>query len=340
MTEGLRVAVAGASGLVGEATIEALAESRSGVAQLLPLASGRSLGRTVPFAGRQLPLGLLADFDFAAADLALFAVDPETAGEHVPRALAAGCRVIDASSRFHDEAGVPLWLPGAGVPPAGVIDARLIALPGPAAAMLAGALAPLHAAVGLVRVDVVLLEAASGAGRAGVEELAQQSAMLLNGRPASKASAFPRPLAFNCLPEVGGIVPGEPSGEERAIVLQLHRLLGADSLAVGVTAVQVPVFHGHSAAVHLRLARELDADQARALLRKAPGIKVIDEARGARYPTAAADAVGAAQVLVGRIRSDPSRERGLALWVVADNIRTVAANRLADAVQILVNRAT
>jgi aspartate-semialdehyde dehydrogenase len=337
MTEGLRVAVVGASGLVGEALIEVLAEGGLAIAVLHALASDRSLGQAAQFRGRSVPLGVLAGFDFGTVDLALFAVDAVTAGEHVPRALAAGCRVIDASDRFHEEPGVPLLLPGVIELPPEAQSARLVTLPGPAAAALATVLAPLHRWAGLARVDIVVLEAASAAGRAGVEELVQQSALLMNGRPVTRPQVFSRQIAFNCVPEVGNTVPGQPSSEELAVISQLKRLLTLPELAVGVTAVAVPVFFGHSAAVHLRLARNLDADRARTVLRKARGVRVVDEGRGARFPTAATEAVDSADVLVGRIRDDASRERGLALWVVADNVRAAAANQLARTAEILVN---
>ncbi|MCC7198603.1 MAG: aspartate-semialdehyde dehydrogenase [Gammaproteobacteria bacterium] len=330
---GLRVVVAGASGLVGEATLEALGDADLPVASVEALASDKSVGKNVQFGSRSLPIGVLADFDFTEADLALFAVDADVAGVHIPRALAAGCRVIDASVRYHDEPGVPLCLPSAGTLPDEVRAARLASLPVPAAAALARVLAPLAAAAGLVRVDVTVLEPVSVVGRAGVDELAAQTALLMNGRPASKARLFGKQTAFNVLPESGGGFDG--GAHEQTVVEQVRRLLGQPDLPIGISVVTVPVFFGCSIAVQVELAREFDADAARALFARAAGVRVVDQAK-VRYPTAAVEAVESGDVLVGRIRTDSSRERGIALWVVADNVRTLAANLLASATQILV----
>lgn len=330
---GLRVVVAGATGLVGEATVEALGDADLPVASVEALASDKSVGRTVQFGSRSLPISVLADFDFAQADLALFAVDAVAAGEHIPRALAAGCRVIDASLRYHDEPGVPLCLPSQDALADDVRSARLAALPLPAAAALARVLAPLAAAAGLVRVDVTVLEPVSVVGRAGVDELAAQTALLMNGRPASKARLFGKQAAFNALPEAGGGV--DAAAHELAVAEQLRRLLGRADLPVGISVVTVPVFFGCSIAVQVELERDLDADAARAVLARAAGVRVVDQAK-LRYPTAAVEAVESAEVLVGRIRADSSRGRGIALWVVADNVRTLAANLFVSATRILV----
>lgn len=319
------VAVIGATGVVGEQIVALLEERAFPVGALHVLASERSAGRRVEFRGRHLRVETLETFDMARARVCLFAAGARAAGAFVPRAVEAGCVVVDCSSRFRDEPGVPLVVPEVnGEAVAGHATRGIVAGPGAATVQLVVALAPIHEAAGIARIDVVTCHAVSGTGRAGVEALAGETAALLNARPV-EPRVYPRQIAFNVLPAVDEREENGYTRAETALIRETRKIFGDGSIPVNATCARVPVFFGHSAAVHVETREKLDAAAARELLEGAAGVEVMDEPADGGYPTAATDSAGADAVLVGRIREDVSRPNGLDLWVVSDNVRRGAA---------------
>lgn len=331
MSRQVRVVVVGATGLVGEALLGALAGRELPLAGVRALASDRSVGREVEFGDDRLPVDDLAGFDFGGTDLALFAGTAAVAREYVPRALDAGCTVVDASPEFRHDPDVPLVVPAVNAGAlAGLGGRRLVASPGGAAVALVTALQPLHAAVGVDRVNVVSLESVSGAGRDAVEELAGQCAQLLNGRAITPSPAYPTQLAFNCMPLVGGPGNGGASAEELALESETQKILGDPAIKVNATAVRVPVFFGDALAVHLELREPLAPQDARRLLGAVPALALDDDA-----PTPVT-AVPDGRVALGRLRPDRTHPRGLDFWIVADNVRRGSALNSVEIVEVLV----
>lgn len=318
-----KVAVVGAASLVGETLVEVLQERDFPVRELVLLGTAGMLGRTVDYQGREHPLLPIEGFDFAGVDLAFFCAGAKISRETVPRALEAGCLVIDSTSAFRQDEGVPLLVPEVNLH-ALTPDHRLLACPGSATIQLVVVLKPLAVEAGLTRVSVATYQAVSGAGRAAVEALAEQSIALLSGR-APASGRMRQQLAFNCVPQIDDFVAEGLTGEERRVMQETAKILEAPELRIQVTAVRVPVFYGHSAAVSLETARPISAAHARALLAQAPGLIVLDAPQPGGYPTVATEATNRDTVYVGRIREDRSIERGLSLWIVADNIRKGAA---------------
>jgi aspartate-semialdehyde dehydrogenase len=334
--EGFNVAVVGATGLVGEAMIAVLEERDFPVRQLFALASSRSLGKSVTFGGKRHPVGNLAKFDFSQVDIGLFSPGAEVSREHAPRAAAAGCVVIDNTSEFRYLDDVPLVVPE--VNPQAIAQYRnrgIIANPNCSTIQLVVALKPIHDAAGIERINVATYQSVSGAGREAVEELANQSAALLSGRGPIKPGVIPAQIAFNCVPQIDRFEDNGYTREELKMVWETRKILDCPDMQVNPTAVRVPVFFGHSEAVHVTTRRKLTAAAARELLAKAPGITVMDERRPGGYPTAAVEAANRDTVYVGRIRDDMSSERGLDLWIVADNIRKGAATNSVQIAEIL-----
>jgi aspartate-semialdehyde dehydrogenase len=331
------VAVVGATGLVGEAIVAALAEHEFPLKSLALLASDRSIGRAVAFGREQLPVDDVSTFDFSGVDLAVFAAGEEAAAALAPRAVDAGCRVIDTSSHFRGDPAVPLVVPEVN-PQALDVEHGIVAIPAPAVTLLATALAPIAAIATIERVDVTVLQAASEAGRAGIEELVSQTAQLLNGRPAAKPRAFPRQIAFNCVPQSGAMDADGWTESERSLAIELGRVLSAPTLIVDATVVAVPVFFGDSLVVRVTTAAPVGVGRAREVLQKAPGIVLGDPRRASGYATPAVDVVDQDAVFVRRIRQDPEDGRRLSFWVVGDNVRRAVAYSTVRIAQILVNR--
>jgi aspartate-semialdehyde dehydrogenase len=335
MSNGWRVAVVGATGLVGETMIRVLEERRFPVAELFPLASNRSLGKSVQFQGRMLPVLELGGFDFARAQIGLFSAGSEISAEYAPKAAAAGCVVIDNTAQFRYEEDIPLVVPE--VNPHAIAHYRgrgIIANPNCSTIQMLVALKPLHDAAGIERINVATYQSVSGAGREAVEELAAQTAALLNGRD-PVAQVIARQIAFNCVPQIDQFQDNGYTKEEMKMHWETRKILEDPSIRVNATAVRVPVFYGHSEAVHIETRRKLSAAQARTLLQGAPGVSVLDERRPGGYPTAVTEAANHDTVYVGRIREDMSHERGLDLWIVADNIRKGAATNSIQIAEVL-----
>ena len=333
------VAVVGATGLVGETLIDVLEERNFPVSELYPLASNRSLGKSVSFNGRTIPVQELEGFDFSKADIGLFSPGAEVSRVYAPKAAAAGCIVIDNTSEFRYEDDIPLVVPEVNPHTLELFKNRgIIANPNCSTIQLVVALKPLYDAVGLERINVATYQSVSGAGREAVEELAQQSIQLLSGKGPVTPKVVAKQIAFNCVPQIDKFQDNGYTKEEMKIVWETRKILGDPNIRVNATAVRVPVFYGHSEAVHIETGRKISAEEARALLSKAPGLEVMDDRRPGGYPTAATEAANRDTVYGGRIREDLSSDRGLNLWVVADNIRKGAATNSVQIAEILVRQ--
>jgi aspartate-semialdehyde dehydrogenase len=321
----------GATGAVGETLLSILQQRKFPVAELVPLASERSAGGKVEFGNKQVTVRNLAEHDFAGVDIAFFSAGGKVSREHAPRAAAAGAVVIDNTSEFRYQDDIPLVV--SEVNPQAIAQYKkrgIIANPNCSTMQLLVALAPIHRAVGIERINVATYQSVSGAGRSGLEELGRQTAALLNFQEI-KPAKFTKQIAFNVIPHIDDFQDNGYTKEEMKMVWETRKILGDDSIQVNPTAVRVPVFYGHAEAVHIETRDKITAAQARTLLEKAPGLEILDRREAGGYPTPVGDAAGNDAVYVGRIREDISHPRGLNLWVVADNIRKGAA---LNAVQI------
>ena len=319
------VAVVGATGAVGEVMLEILAERKFPVGKVYALASERSVGTTVEFAGGKLDVENLADFDFGKVQIGLFSPGASVSKIYAPKAAAAGCVVIDNTSQFRYDDDIPLVVPE--VNPHKIAEHRnrgIIANPNCSTIQMLVALKPIYDAVGIERINVATYQSVSGTGKDAIEELAQQTRALLSFA-AVERKVYPKQIAFNVLPQIDVFQDNGYTKEEMKMVWETRKIMGDDSILVNATAVRVPVFYGHSEAVHIETKRKISAVDARKLLSSAPGVTVLDERRDGGYPTAVTEASGKDATFVGRIREDISHPRGLNLWVVSDNIRKGAA---------------
>ncbi len=315
----------GATGVVGRCLIEILGERKFPVRELLPMASARSAGERIPFGNRQVRVLDLADQDFSGVDFAFFSAGGTISRDHAPRAVAAGATVIDNSSTFRYDDDVPLVISEVnGHVLADFKRPGIIANPNCSTMQMLVALAPIHRAVGIERINVATYQSVSGAGGQGMEELGRQTAALLAFRDVERKS-FPVQIAFNLIPQIDEFLENGYTREEMKMVWETQKILEDPSIGVNATAVRVPVFLGHAEAVHIETRTKITAQAARKLLRKAPGVKLIDRRQAGGYPTPVTHASGTDPVYVGRVREDLSHPRGLSMWVVADNVRKGAA---------------
>ncbi|MGO1892499.1 MAG: aspartate-semialdehyde dehydrogenase [Luteimonas sp.] len=325
-----KVAVVGATGAVGEALLSILAERRFPAGEVVALASGRSAGDMVAWGDDEVMVHDLAGFDPAGVDIALFSAGGQVSKEYAPAFAAAGAVVIDNSSAFRQDPDVPLVVAEVNPEAAKQRPRGIIANPNCSTMQMVVALAPIHRAVGIERINVATSQSVSGAGRAAMEELGRQTDALLNFQGAAP-ERFPVQIAFNLIPHIDEFMDNGYTREEMKLIWETRRILGDESIQVNPTAVRVPVFYGHSEAVHIETREKIDAARARELLAAAPGVTVVDERAPGGYPTPVTHASGSDDVFVGRIREDLSHPRGLDLWIVSDNIRKGAA---LNAVQI------
>lgn len=335
MNRRLNIAVVGATGAVGEAILAILEERDFPVDTLYPLASTRSLNKTISFKKRRLSVLDLATFDFREVDIAFFSAGSAVSKEYAPIAAAAGAVVIDNTSCFRYEPDIPLVVPE--VNPHRIKDYtnhNIIANPNCSTIQMVVAIKPLHDAVGISRINVATYQSVSGTGKAAITELINQLGDLLNGRSV-KPSIYPQQIAFNVLPHIDEFLENEYTKEEMKMVWETQKIMEDDSILVNPTTVRVPVIYCHSEAVHLELKAPLTAKEARKLLKKAAGVKLIDDSKKGKYPTAFTHALGQDEVFVGRVRQDISHPMGLNLWVVADNIRKGAATNAIQIAEIL-----
>lgn len=330
------VAVVGATGAVGEAMISILEERDFPVGNLYALASSRSAGKTIMFKGKSIKVTDLAEFDFSQAQIGLFSAGGSISEEFAPKAAAAGCVVIDNTSHFRRDPDIPLVVPE--VNPEALADygrRNIVANPNCSTIQMLVALKPIYDAVGIERINVATYQAVSGTGKEAIEELAGQTARLLNGQEA-ESEVYPRQIAFNALPQIDVFQDNGYTREEMKMVWETQKIFGNEGIQVNPTCVRIPVFFGHSEAVHIETVDKISAEEARVLLENSPGITVIDERKDGGYPTAVVDAAGKNPVFVGRIREDISHPRGLDLWIVADNVRKGAALNSVQIAEVLI----
>lgn len=335
MSRTFDVAVAGATGAVGQTMLSILAERKFPVGKVYALASERSAGSTVEFGNRSLTVENLADFDFSKAQIGLFSPGASVSDIHAPRAAEAGCVVVDNTSRFRYDDDIPLVVPE--VNPERIADYKtrgIIANPNCSTIQLVVALKPIYDAAGIERINVATYQSVSGAGQSAIEELARQTAALLNGRPLELDENTAQ-IAFNAVPHIDVFMDNGYTKEEMKIVWETQKILGDSSIAVNATAARIPVFYGHSEAVHIETERKLSAPEVCDILQNAPGIELFAGEGRASYPTAVSDSSGKDPVFVGRVREDISHPRGIDLWVVADNIRKGAALNSVQIAEIL-----
>ena len=335
--EAVNIAVVGVTGAVGEVMLEILESRNFPVDTLFPLASARSAGKAVQFRGKRHTVQDLSEFDFSQTPIALFSAGSDVSAEYAPIAAEAGCVVIDNTSHFRRDADIPLVVPE--VNPGAIADYRkrgIIANPNCSTIGMLVAIKPIYDAVGIERINVAAYQAVSGTGKAAIEELAGQTARLLNGKPA-EPDVYPKQIAFNVLPHIDSFQDNGYTREEMKMVWETQKILDDDTVLVNPTCVRVPVFFGHAEVVHIETRESMTAEAARAVLEAAPGVEVIDRHEDGGYPTPVSDSAGEDPVFVGRIRADISHPRGLNLWVVADNVRKGAALNSVQVAEILLS---
>jgi aspartate-semialdehyde dehydrogenase len=333
-SEGYRVAVVGATGQVGTLMLQLLREREFTARELVPFASERSVGRELE--GGLVVQGL-DESSIQGFDLALFSAGGATSGEWAPRFAQAGAIVIDNSSRWRMNDDVPLVV--SEVNPDAINGHHgIIANPNCSTMQMVVPLKPIHDQAGIERLVISTYQAVSGTGKRAVDELLNQSHALLHERDIAAPEEYAHQIAFNVLPHAGGFAAGDDhTDEERKLINETRKILGDPSIRVSATCVRVPVVTGHSLAVNVQTRDPLEPEQARELLRSAPGVTVLDEPDEALYPMAI-EAAGKDDVYVGRIRRDPGHERALDLWIVADNLRKGAATNAVQLAELLAER--
>ncbi len=330
------VAVVGATGAVGETMLSILAERHFPVNDVYALASERSVGKRVAFGDTSLTVQNLAEFDFSRVQIGLFSAGGSISEQFAPKAAAAGCVVIDNTSQFRYDDDKPLVVPE--VNPHAVakyVETGIIANPNCSTIQMLVALKPIYDAVGIERINVCTYQAVSGTGKEAIEELAGQTVKLLNGKPID-CDIYPKQIAFNALPQIDVFQENGYTKEEMKMVWETRKIFEDDGIAVNPTCVRIPVFYGHSEAVHIETSDKISVDAARELLRNADGVTVIDEREDGGYPTAVTESAGADSVFVGRIREDISHPKGLNMWVVSDNVRKGAALNSVQIAEIMI----
>ena len=337
MSKEFDVAVVGATGAVGETMVSILEQRNFPVRNLHLLASSRSAGSKVLFKGKQITVQDLSTFDFSKVQVGLFSAGGSISADYAPQAAAAGCVVVDNTSHFRYDDDIPLVVPE--VNPHAIAQYKnrgIIANPNCSTIQMLVALKPIYDAVGIERINVATYQAVSGTGKEAIEELAGQTANLLNAREI-KAEVYPKQIAFNALPHIDVFQDNGYTKEEMKMVWETKKIFEDAAITVNPTAVRIPVFYGHSEAIHIETRKKITADQARKLLKEASGVEVMDIPEPGGYPTAVTEAAGNDPVYVGRIREDISHPKGLNLWVVADNVRKGAALNSIQIAEILVN---
>lgn len=334
----VNVAIAGATGAVGEALREILEERKFPVGNLHLLASERSEGKRLQFRGKSVKVERLDQFDFSKVQIGLFSAGGDLSAEFAPKAAAAGCVVVDNTSKFRYEPDVPLIVPEVNAHRLDEYTKRnIIANPNCSTIQMVVALKPLHDAARITRINVATYQAVSGAGAGGVRELASQTANLLNTKEI-EIGKMPKQIAFNAIPHIDVFQDNGYTKEEMKMVWETKKILEDDDIQVNPTCVRIPVFYGHSEAVHIETEKKLTAGEAREILSRAPGVTVVDDPAHNGYPTAVTEGAGTDPVFVGRIREDISHPRGLDIWVVSDNVRKGAALNSVQIAELLLNK--
>lgn len=326
MSEEVDIAVVGATGAVGETMLRILEERDFPIRNLYPLASERSAGKEILFKNKKYRIEDLAAFDFSKVDVGLFSAGGAISSEHAPRAAEAGCVVVDNTSHFRQAEGVPLVVPEVNLHAlSGYTQRGIVANPNCSTIQMLVALKPLHDAGHLTRVNVATYQAVSGSGNGAIRELADQTARLMNGQAIHPPEAYPKQIAFNALPHIDDFQDNGYTKEEMKMVWEAHKILEDSDIPINPTTARVPVFYGHSEALHIETRDKLEVARARDLLADAPGVTILDRREAGGYATAVTEGVDRDDVFVSRIREDISHPRGLDFWVVSDNVRKGAA---------------
>lgn len=338
MSKVYNVAVVGATGAVGEAMLSILEERQFPMGEVYALASSNSAGKRIPFKDGSIKVEDLATFDFSKAQIGLFSPGAAVSEIYAPKAAAVGCVVIDNTSQFRYDDDIPLVVPEVNPEEISHYKNRgIIANPNCSTIQMLVALKPIYDAVGIARINVCTYQAVSGTGKEAIEELGKQTANLLNMQPIT-TNVYPKQIAFNVLPQIDVFMDNGYTKEEMKMVWETQKILGDTKVMVNATAVRVPVFYGHSEAVHIETRTKITAESVRALLEKAPGVTVVDERKNGGYPTAVTESSGHDNVFVGRIREDISHPQGIDLWIVGDNVRKGAALNSIQIAEVLVKK--
>jgi aspartate-semialdehyde dehydrogenase len=331
------VAVAGATGAVGNEMISTLEQRKFPVKKLKLLASSRSVGKTISFRGEEIEVEELTENSFKGVDIGLFSPGGSVSLKFAPIAAASGCVVIDNTSAFRMEKDIPLVVPE--VNEHAIKDYKkrgIIANPNCSTIQMVVVLKPLHDTAKIKRVVVSTYQAVSGTGKKAIHELEQQ-VLAIYGNKKIEANVYPYQIAFNCLPQIDSFIENGYTKEEMKMVNETKKIMEDDSIAVTATTVRVPVFYGHSESVNVEFEKAITPDEAREILRKAPGVTVVDDPSKKLYPLAI-DAAGKDDTFVGRIRTDESIAHGLNMWIVADNIRKGAALNAVQIAEVLIKK--
>ena len=336
MSKTYDVAVVGATGAVGETMLSILAERNFPVGKVYALASERSAGKEVEFGRKTLIVEDLATFDFSKVQIGIFSPGASVSAIYAPKAAEAGCVVIDNTSQFRYDDDIPLVVPE--VNPhavAGYKNRGIIANPNCSTIQMLVALKPLHDAAKITRMNIATYQAVSGTGKDAIDELSSQTINLLSGKPI-ESKVYPKQISFNALPHIDKFMDNGYTKEEMKMVWETHKIMEAPDIMVNPTAVRIPVFFGHSEAIHIETEKKLSVAQAREILEQAEGVVVIDDRADGGYPTAVTEGANNDPVYVGRIREDISHPSGLNLWVVADNVRKGAALNSVQIAELLI----
>ncbi len=325
MLERANVAVVGATGAVGEAMISILEEREFPMGEFFPIASERSAGKTVLYKGKSHRIQDISEFDFSRVQLALFSAGGSVSKDYAPVAASAGCIVIDNTSHFRLEADIPLIIPE--VNPEALVDyhqRNIIANPNCSTIQMLVAIKPIYDAVGIERINVATYQAVSGTGKNAIKELASQTASLLNAQEI-EAKVYPTQIAFNVLPHIDDFHENGYTREEMKMIWETKKIFDDESIQINPTCVRVPVFFGHSEAIHIETRDKITVSEVQDLMIEASSIQLIDDRQPGGYPTPVGHSAGEDSVFVGRVREDLSHPCGINLWVVADNVRKGAA---------------
>ncbi|MDR2945774.1 MAG: aspartate-semialdehyde dehydrogenase [Candidatus Adiutrix sp.] len=333
MSREYKVGVLGASGAVGREVLNCLEDRGFPYSQVKALASARSAGTKLEFAGGEITVEEVTPDSFKDLDLAIFSAGAAASREYAPMAAKSGCPVVDNSSCWRMDERVPLVVPE--------VNARvlaqhkgIIANPNCSTIQMLVALKPIYDAVGIKRIVVSTYQAVSGTGQKAIEELAEQTRQIFNCRDIVR-EVYPHRIAFNCLPQIDSFTDNGYTKEEMKMVNETLKIFGDDSIRISATCVRVPVFYGHSEAIWIETARHIEPGAARELMSRSPGILVVDEPENLKYPMAI-DAAGRDEVFVGRVRADISTDNGLTMWVVSDNLRKGAATNAVEIAELLI----
>ncbi len=336
MSDNYNVAIVGATGAVGRTMLSILEQRKFPINNLYLLASERTAGETMSFNNKQYTVENLAEFDFSKAQIGLFSAGGSVSAEYAPIAGAAGCVVIDNTSHFRYHEDIPLVVPE--VNPEAIGDYKnqnIIANPNCSTIQMLVALKPIYDAVGITRINVSTYQSVSGTGKDAIDELAGQTAKLLNGLE-PEINVYPKQIAFNVLPQIDVFMDNGYTKEEMKMVWETKKIFSDADIVVNPTCVRVPVFYSHSEAVHLETKDRISVDYVHALLNKAPGVKVLDKHEDGGYPTAIGEGTDHDEVWVGRVRKDISHPNGINLWIVSDNLRKGAALNSIQIAEVLI----